>query len=233
VGADFFASALNGNLNVAGGAVGSAGYVYFSALAVHATGLVVLFAIVFIGWFLPALYVNAAMPHRALLVWSLDGLLPRKLGEVDPRTHTPLWSILVTLVIGAAGAVWISYSSSFFEYFAVTTLFNYPTIVLVGISALLVKRRRPEMYRNSGAEWRICGVEVLPFVGCGCVLVGVGAFVLALWFATPLGITRPVATALGPFVVFAISAVWWWSARRVQRRRGIDLDIVYAAIPPE
>ena len=100
VGYDFFVSAFSGNFEAPGSSgLGSAGYVYFSSLVASNDLLVTLLALAFMGWFLPACYTQAAMAQRAIMTWSFDGLLPRRLGgrEPDPahagrrRSSRPRW----------------------------------------------------------------------------------------------------------------------------------------------
>jgi basic amino acid/polyamine antiporter, APA family len=235
VGYDFFVSALNGNYtNVGNGAVGSAGYVYFAALVASNKALVILLALVFTGWFLPAVFINLSMPHRALLTWSFDGLLPRGMSKVNDRSHTPVRAILTTLILTIPFAAWIAYSSNAFQYIALNALYGYSSILLVGIAAAVVKWRRPELYRGSPAEWRLLGVEVLPIAGVGCAIAGAVAIALAVYFHTELGI-KYTSTALLVSIglVFVFGAVWWWLARAVRKQQGIDLMLSYKTIPPE
>src|SRR5205814_1932386 len=123
VGYNFFTSALAGNFSAGGGTVGTAGYAYFSALVAHNTFFVSVLSLAFIGWWLPGLYINTAMCQRALLTWSFDGLTPKRAGDVNGRTHTPIVAILVTFVIAVPAAAWVAYSSNFFKIFAVMQLF--------------------------------------------------------------------------------------------------------------
>lgn len=235
VGYDFFASAQNGNFSAGGPAVGTAGYAYFSALVANSPVVVTILALAFIGWWLPGLYINMAMLQRALLTWSLDGLVPKSLGEVNERTHTPVVAIATTFVLSVGAAAWVSYGSNFFRQIAFIQLFIFVTFLLVGIAAMLIKRRRPDIYLGSPAEWRIGGVEVLPIVGSGCALVGVFGASLILYFHKNLGITGGyfASIIIAPFAVLVVAVLWWLVAKRVRAAQGIDLALTYKALPPE
>lgn len=50
--------------HVGNNAVGSAGYLYFSALVASNRGVVIILAIAFIGWFLPSVYQYGAASAR-------------------------------------------------------------------------------------------------------------------------------------------------------------------------
>ena len=233
VGYDFFISALGGNFSGPGGStVGLAGYVYFAGVAAPGKFLVIILSLAFMGWWLPGLYVNMAMAQRALLSYSLDGLLPRKVAYVNPRTHTPLVAIAIVTIGGLAGCAWVAFSPSFFEVLGIMLLLSFVPMVFVGIAAVAVKYRRPDLYKGSPAEWRVAGVEVLPIAGAGCFLVGVVAIGTALYFHKELAFNLWQAAAL-PFAILAIGAVWYAVARALRGKEGVQLDLAYSTIPPE
>lgn len=234
VGYNFFVSALAGNFTgVGNGAIGAAGYVYFSALIASSSVLVVIIALSFIGWFLPSVYINLSMPQRAILTWSLDGLLPRWLGSVNSRTHTPVIAMTVCFLICIPISALLSYSSNFIALLGVTSLFSYFSIIVVGISAAVVKWRRPDLYRGSPAEWRVGGIEVLPIAGVGCALVGAFAVFLVLHFHVNLGIKYFHAAEIASVAVLAFGFVWWYLARAARSSQGLDLGANYRTIPPD
>ena len=234
VGYDFFVSAFSGNFEAPGSSgLGSAGYVYFSSLVASNDLLVTLLALAFMGWFLPACYTQAAMAQRAIMTWSFDGLLPRRLAGVSPTRHTPAPAIVATALVSVPLAVWICYSDNFFQYFAIAAVSAYPSLVLVGITATLIKRRRPDLYVGSSAEWRLGGIEGLPVVGAICSLVGAAAITLLFVYHTEVGLQYTTATAIYLVGMFAVGAIWWHVARAMRRGQGVDLALAYKEIPPE
>jgi amino acid transporter len=235
VGYDFFISAFSGNYTAPGSAsgVGSAGYVYFGGLVASNTALVAILSFAFLGWFLPPCYANGAMCHRAILTWSFHGLLPKRFSSVNDRTHTPGLAILTTAVVSIPLAVWIAYSNNFFQYFAIAAVSAYPSLILIGITSALIKRRRPDLYIGSAAEWRVGGVEVLPIAGLICSFVGAAAIFLLFYFHTNVGLKYTTATAIYLGAMFAVAAAWWFGARTIQRRQGVDIGLAYKTIPPD
>jgi amino acid transporter len=234
VGYDFFISSLSGNFaGPGGGTAGQVGYVYFASLVAGGTFIVVVLSLAFLGWMLPAVNINMAFCQRALLTWSFDGLIPRRVSHVNKRTHTPTTAIAVVFVITVGTAAWASYSSNFVQVFSIATLFAFFPVILTGLSAIVMKRRKPELYNGSPADWRVGGIEILPIAGFGALATGVLAVFLALKFHTELGLTHLTLTWLAPIVVFVGSGIWWLAARAVRRREGVDLDLVYKTIPPE
>jgi basic amino acid/polyamine antiporter, APA family len=234
VGYNFAASALAGNFTYIGnGSVGSAGYVYFSALVARNALLVTIIAIAFIGWYLPSVYINISMPQRALLTWSFDGLMPQGLSKVNERTHTPIRAIVVVLILCIPVSIGLAYSANIFEFIAIATLFGYLSICLVGVSAMVVKWVRPELYRGSPADWKIGGIDVLPVAGAGCFLVGAFSVFLALYYHQDVGLKYVGATELAAVLAFVVPALWWVATYYIRRRQGVDLSLAYREIPPE
>jgi amino acid transporter len=235
VGYDFFVSAFSGNLKAPGASsgVGSAGYVYFAGLIASNTVLVAILSFAFLGWFLPACFTQAAMVQRAIMTWSFDGLLPKRFAKVDARTHTPAVAILATAVASIPLAIWIAYSSNFFQYFAIAAVSAYPSLVLIGITATLIKRRRPDLYVGSSAEWKLGGVDVLPVVGALCALVGAAAIFLLFYFHQNVGLKYTTETAIYLVGMFVVGAAWWFGVRAYRRHRGVDIGLAYKTIPPE
>lgn len=238
IGRVFFAGALSGAFTA--GPVGSAGYAYFSALASGSHVVAVVLAIAFIGWLLPGLYINLAMCQRAVLTWAFDGLLPSKAASVNARTHTPVIAIGVSLLAAIAAAAWVSYSANFFRVFAVMQLYAYIPIVLVGIAAVLMPIRRPDLFRGSAADWRVGGIPVLQAAGAVCAVVGVFAIYLVIRFHTNLGLTNTSGgfpyftfTWLSPLIVFTVGGAWYFIARGVRSSQGVNLDLAYQQIPPD
>jgi basic amino acid/polyamine antiporter, APA family len=241
VGYDFFVSALNGNF-AEGDLVGTAGYAYFAALVAKSSLVVVFLALTFLGWFLPAQYINAVIVQRCLFAWSFDGLAPRKLSTVSERFHTPTVAILVTLLLSMLTAAWVAFSDNFFTVYSTMILFAFVPLTLLGVSAAVVARRRPDLYRGTPAEWRWRGIPILPITGVVSAFIGAGAIVLALVFHENIGLTTDPAVfgisyyhlaMIAPFFALAVGAVWYYSALAYRRRQGIDLSLNYQSIPPE
>ena len=233
VGYDFFTSALAGNFSA--GPVGSAGYAYFSALATGTAGIVTILALTFIGWLLPGLYINQAMVQRGFFTWSFDNLAPSKLAEVNERSHTPVIAITVTFIVAVASAAWVVWDNNFFKTFAIMQVFAYIPIVMVGVSALVIKWRRPDLYNGSAAQWKVAGIEVLPVAGFLSICTGSFALALVYYFHENLGLTGGyyTLTILAPVIVLVAAAVWFLGARSIASGHGVDLDLAYKAIPPD
>lgn len=229
VGYDFYTAATAG----AYGVPVEPYYFFFSAIAASSSFIAIVVGLTFLFFFPPAVYINLAMSQRAPFAWAFDGLIPKKIAAVNDRTHTPVVAITIIAIGSSAAVVWATYGKTFLTLLSEITLLFFVPFVIVGISAVLMPRLRPHLYKDGPADWRVLGLPMLPITGAACTLISLFVMFLILHFHTSVGIAH-VATALYWVLGCAVAAiVLYYGASAVQRRRGVDLSLVYKTIPPE
>jgi amino acid transporter len=170
---------------------------------------------------------------RNLFAWSVDRVAPDALTKVDRRFHSP-W--VATLVIVACAEVLLA-------LYVFTTIFqdvsNY--IVLFSIAfwiasfaAILLPYRRPEIFATAPdyVQRRVGGVPVITLLGLGNLIL----FSMVLYSAFKLpAFSGPTGTGAVLFVIgiYVAGVVWYLVARALNKRRGVDLNLLYREIPPE
>jgi APA family basic amino acid/polyamine antiporter len=205
----------------------------FTGIMTGSTVLNVLMALSFFLWHFLLLFVIAMICTRNLFAWSVDRVAPDAITKVDRRFHSP-W--VATLVIIACAEVLLA-------LYVFTTIFqdvsNY--IVLFSIAfwiasfaAILLPYRRPEIFATAPdyVQRRIGGVPVITLLGVGNLIL----FSMVLYSAFKLpAFSGPTGSGAVLFVigVYVAGVVWYLAARAIQKRRGIDLDLLYKEIPPE
>jgi basic amino acid/polyamine antiporter, APA family len=205
----------------------------FTGIMTGNTVLNVLMALSFFLWHFLLLFVIAMICTRNLFAWSVDRVAPDALTKVDRRFHAP-W--VATLVIIACAEVLLA-------LYVFTTIFenvsNY--IVLFSIAfwiasfaAILLPFRRPEIFATAPdyVQRRIGGVPVITLLGVGNLIL----FSMVLYSAFKLpAFSGPTGTAAVLFVIgiYVAGVVWYLVARAVNKRRGVDLNLLYREIPPE
>jgi amino acid transporter len=230
IGYDFIAAANNGNMGISV----SPYYQFFASISAPGQFLAILLGFLSLGWFLPGIFNNLALLHRAPFAWSFDRLLPSFFAEVNERTHTPVVSIVVTWVICVGAAAWATFGSSFQTALTLSFLFGYLTPLVCGVAAAVMPRRRPELFKGTPADWRrIGGLPVIVIVGTLCTITTAFLIFLILYFPKQLGVKSVAEAVSAPFGVLVFVFVWYYAAKAIQRRRGIDLDLVYRTIPPD
>ena len=115
----------------------------------------------FLFWSLPSMIANTFMPIRSFFAWSFDRLMPEKLADVNERTHSPVIAIVVVNVIIAGLTIWSVYSNVFQLVLGLIVLAGCLGVVIVGVAAIALPLRRPDLYRSSPANVKFLGIPVL------------------------------------------------------------------------
>ncbi len=198
----------------------------------------------FVFWsytWLPGQILNAS---RNLLAYGIDGVIPARFGEVNERTHTPVFA-LVVVGAGSAIALWVYATNP--DFTTLTGISVYiVSFALVSIAAILFPSRRPQLWASSPVAGRIGGLPTITIVGilslAACIvaewaylsdpLSGIGILTNGL-FAEDGAPTKDfvrfliaAATAVSGLVIFEIS-------RFVRARSGIRLEATFQEIPVE
>ena len=211
-------------------------YPFLAALSVNVPVITVIILGCFLFWSLPSMIANTFMPIRSFFAWSFDRLMPEKLADVNERTRSPLTAILVVNVIIAGLVVWSVYSNVFQLVLGLIVLAGCLAVVIVGVAAIALPLRRPDLYRSSPANVKFLGIPVL-------------------YIVAPLSIAEFVAFAIvstqfPALVMNGNTANFWWIPawfgglivggallyyipKWVRARQGINVGFVYKELPPE
>jgi basic amino acid/polyamine antiporter, APA family len=232
VGENFAISAAAGNQTT-----GIATFPYYAALATGNSVLAVAVAIGFLLWALPTLSAVMAPIQRGVFVYSFERLLPSWMSRVNPRTHTPLFAIAFMMIGTFATAAFDSFNANFAVALTIAGPPFFLTMFFVAISAVIMRRRRPDLYYGSPSDWNIWGAPVLMVAGALSLVIVAFFLVEPFFYQTQLGLNThpwlPWATAIAPVAVVLIGMTWWYLARNALRSRGVDLDLLYKTIPPD
>ena len=211
-------------------------YPFLAALSVNVPFLTVIILGCYLFWALPSMIANSFMPIRSFFAWSFDRLMPEKLADVNERTHSPVNAILVVNGIIAALVIWSVFSGVFQLVLGLIVLAGCLAVVIVGVAAIALPTRRPDLYRASPANVKFLGIPVLYIVAP----LSIGIFVA---FAV-------ISTQYPALVMNGDSKNFWWIPawfaglivvgaalyyvpRYLRARRGINLSFVYKELPPE
>jgi amino acid transporter len=175
---------------------------------------------------------NITIAVRSFFAWGLDGVLPSKISEVSPKTHAPNNAIGLTVVLSILVLWWaVSNNEGFLVVLYEAVLLQLVTMVLLGLSAVLLPYRRPEVWRASATTQRFLGIPVVALSGALTVIVLIGVFFIYMHYPE-LGINK------GKFfrdcgIVLLAAVATHFIARAVRGRQGVDVDKLATEIPPE
>lgn len=210
-------------------------YHFLASVTLNVPVLTFLIVGSFLFWSLPAMVGNVYQPVRAVFAWSFDRLLPEKLANVNPRTHSPVPAILTVMGLVTAMLIWSVSATTFATWLALGVLAGVVCIVIVALAAFTFPSRRKDLYNNSPANQKFLGIPVLRIVSPLSALVMV-FLVWAVLKYPALAIGTPehawwVPAFIGGIVV--VGLVLYYIPKVVRKSQGIDIDLVYKELPPE
>jgi amino acid transporter len=140
---------------------------------------------------------------------------------------------IIALVLSVAVFLWAVNAAGFFQILVYATLVQLIAMGLVGLSALIVPWVKPDLYRASATTRRFLGIPVVSIAGAGALAVSILIWILYFSYKTQFGLTD-LGRMFGIFgVTIGAAVIYYFVARAVRRSQGVDLDLVYAEIPPE
>jgi amino acid transporter len=205
----------------------------FTGIMTGSTVLNVLMALSFFLWHFLLLFVIAMICTRNLFAWSVDRVAPDALTKVDRRFHSPWVATLVIIACAEVLLVLYVFTTIFENVSNYIVLFSI-AFWIASFAAILLPYRRPEIFATAPdyVQRRIGGIPVITLIGVGNLVL----FSMVLYSAFKLpAFSGPTGTGAVLFVIgiYVAGVVWYLAARAIQKRRGIDLDLLYREIPPE
>jgi amino acid transporter len=184
-------------------------------------------------WILLGLFfqvvVGAIYTTRAILAWGIDGMVPERLADVSERYHSPTFAIVVSVVIALACLA----GYAFTPLLAILSGFlglsvGFLAVALTGVVFPFVAR---ETFENSPAAIRVAGIPLVTLAG----LVGAisSAFVIYRLLVDDSFGANSTFSQVAALVVFASGLVWFYAARAIRARQGVNVDRRFAEIPIE
>jgi APA family basic amino acid/polyamine antiporter len=229
-----FVTALNGLYGTPAYPFASAPYFFFlAAIGAKSSFLAVFLAITFMAWFPLWAFIQLIQPMRALFAWSFDGILPQRVSQVDERTHVPLYALGICTVVAAFVTWWAVTASNFAEVLSAAAIVGFPAIFLVGVSAIVLPLRRPEVLRGTLGAKHVVGAPLLTWLGA-LTVIGIVFLGYVLVHYPGLGIQpHPVRALVVTFGVPLVGIAIYFIAAAVNRSRGVDLNLSSQELPAE
>ncbi|MFZ2033333.1 MAG: amino acid permease [Candidatus Dormiibacterota bacterium] len=211
-------------------------YPFLASLVFNTPILTIIIMGSFLFWSLPSMIANTFMPIRSFFAWSFDRLMPESLANVNERTHSPINAIIVTNVIIAALVVWSVIGNQFQLVLGLIVLAGALAVIIVGLAAIALPIRRPDLYRASPANVNFLGIPVLWIVGTLSILEFIG--IIAISFINPLSVMNGnradwwwIPAWLGALIVGG--ALLYYVPRFIRAQQGVNIGFVYKELPPE
>jgi amino acid transporter len=168
---------------------------------------------------------------RSALAWSLDGIGPKKLGEVSERWHSPMWALGTMFVLGCITSALYAYDNL---SVLTGTIGITASMIVVAIAGAVLPYRQRELWRASPARGRIGRIPTITLVSLLAIpLLALIEWALMADVNSGASIEGNTVRFLVVVAIFLVGLPTYYLVRTVQRRRGIDIDLAYKEIPPE
>jgi basic amino acid/polyamine antiporter, APA family len=211
-------------------------YPFLASLVFNTPILTILIMGSFLFWSLPSMIANTFMPIRSFFAWSFDRLMPESLANINERTHSPVIAILVTNVIIAGLVIWSVFGNQFQLVLGLIVLAGALAVIIVGLAAIALPLRRPDLYQGSPANVKLLGIPVLYIVAP----LSIAEFIFIIWisFQYPALVMAGNASDawwipawLGGLIVGG--ALLYYVPRFIRAQQGVNIGFVYKELPPE
>jgi basic amino acid/polyamine antiporter, APA family len=215
---------------------------WFSNLAMVLTDNPIILFLMIIGILLNAVQVvfNVIIGWtRVAVAMSIDGVLPKIVSHVSPRTHTPVFAHVVFLLLGGYLYAYIYNMVPGYTTLtlAVTTV---ATVMYIGtaLGGAVFPRTRREVYQTSPiAKYKVGPVPLITL--CGVIAVLFSTWMLYWYITEPFLLIADLSMGLDGIksllIMLGIFVGWtayYFVRRAYLRGRGINLDLAYKEIPP-
>lgn len=168
---------------------------------------------------------------RLMFAWAEDGIFPRAVAALHPRHRTPHVAIVASAVMATVSILGCHLAGDFFlgvDILVTAMLVNY---ILMCVSVLTLPSRNPAIARE---------VRVLPGRTAQVLVAGTGIAILGAFLAmqTVKDLTTPVSAwyfRSTPVwcLVMGIATLIYLRETAALRRRGVDVQAIFATLPPE
>lgn len=207
-------------------------YTFLTSIAGGSTVLAWWLLVTFAASFPLLMIPNLTIPVRTLFAWALDGIIPARFAQVSPRTHAPNYAIGLTVILSIIVLRWaVTNGEDFFSVLVEAFSLQLVTMILIGVAAVLLPYRRPEVWRASATTQRFLGIPIVALAGGLTAVLLAAIFYIYLRYPD-LGIDKGQFFRHCAYILGA-ALLTFFIARAARLRQGVDVDKLAAEIPPE
>jgi len=197
--------------------------------------LVGIIGLSFVTWGLALNPNHILICSRYMFAWSFDRVSPEKFASVNPKTHTPVFAILLNAIVGVAVAAFTL--SPYGGIYGVTV--NVAIMITVYysigmVAAIVFPYVKRDLFESAPAIVRkkIGGVPIMSLSGAIALVTMIVATGV---YAERPDLSGPVSVQSVTFIlaVLVLFGVLYYIYRAYHlRKTGIDISIAFKEIPP-
>jgi basic amino acid/polyamine antiporter, APA family len=196
------------------------------------TFLKVVFLLIFGTWFLGWAGTLFLSSTRVIFAAAFDRILPEKASYVTEKRHVPVWGLVLMLAPSVVVSALYAYTTEFKTFILDAVLVIAITFFGTLIAAMILPWRKKELYENSPiARYKVAGVPAITITSAlAAAFLG---WNIEKWLTNDTYAVNNHTSLIFMGSMYALALVLYVGAKIVRRRQGIDLNMVYGAIPVE
>jgi len=174
---------------------------------------------------------------RVIFAAAFDRLLPEAVAQVDEKTRTPIWALVLMLVPGAIVSYLYCYNIVGFQSLTLAaTLVIGITFFGTAVAATILPYTKKDLYQASPiAKYQVLGIPLITVAGAITTLFL--GFLLYQWMIDPnalygIGLSNTTSVYF-MLALYGVAIAIYVGMRIYRARKGVNLDVLYREIPVE
>jgi APA family basic amino acid/polyamine antiporter len=174
---------------------------------------------------------------RVIFAAAFDRLLPEKVAEVEPRTRTPIYALVLMVVPSLLVSALFAWNIFDFQTLTLcSTLVIAVTYLGSTIAAILLPYVKPDLYKASPiAKYKIAGIPLITVAGV--IFAAFLIFLLYEWLIDPnalygIGLSN-TSSVIYMLAMYLLALGLYLGFKAYRKRQGIDISKIYEEIPVE
>ncbi len=181
---------------------------------------------------------------RVIFAAAFDRLLPEKVAEVDARTRTPIYALLLMVVPGLiVSALYVYNLLNFQSLILAAVVVIAITYLGSAIAAIVLPYTKKDLYEASPiAKYKIAGIPTITVAGV--IFTAFLLFLLFEWLLDPNALygigysinpngAKNITSLVFMGALYVIALVIYFAAKSYRKSHGVDIDKIYKEIPVE
>lgn len=174
---------------------------------------------------------------RVIFAAAFDRLLPEKVAEVEPRTRTPIYALLLMVLPALVVAALFAWNVFNFQTLTLCSTLVIAVMYLgTTIAAILLPYIKKDLYNASPiAKYKIAGIPLITVAGV--IFAAFLLFLLYQWLIDPnalygIGLSN-TSSVIYMLSMYLLALAIYLGFKAYRKRQGINIDKIYEEIPVE
>ena len=176
-------------------------------------------------WNLPGFLLVAT---RYVFAFSFDRVFPARFADINERFHFPLKAMALNTVCSIIFLILATFTSYLGIFLNSVAIWSIVWFLGSAVAVVLPYKKKDLAGGLPGAKWKI---PLLSIIGAIAMVFMAGSFYFSV--TTPaIGPSTPGADAI-LLAIFVVGLIVYYVSNSLNKKKGIDMKLAFAEIPPE